>query len=69
MSDLKYAFWPGCVARGAAPELYTSTLAVAKHLGMELVELEAAACTGAGIISDSDPYLAGHAQRAHLRAG
>ena len=57
MSDLKYAFWPGCVARGAAPELYTSTLAVAEHLGMELVELESAACTGAGIISDSDPYL------------
>ncbi len=54
---MKYAFWPGCVARGAAPELYKSTLAVAKHLDFELVELEAAACTGAGIISDGDPYL------------
>ena len=53
----KYAFWPGCVARGAAPELYTATLAVAEHLGFELVELEAAACTGAGIISDGEPYL------------
>ena len=53
----KYAFWPGCVARGATPELYTSTLAVAEHLGMDLVELEAAACTGAGIISDGQPYL------------
>jgi len=39
----KYAFWPGCVAQGAAPELYTSTLAVAEQLGMDLVELEAAA--------------------------
>lgn len=54
---MKYAFWPGCVARGAAPELYKSTRAVAGHLGIELVELEAAACTGAGIISDGDPYL------------
>ena len=54
---MKYAFWPGCVARGATPELYKSTRAVADHLGMELVELEAAACTGAGIISDGDPYL------------
>ncbi len=53
----KYAFWPGCVAQGAAPELYTSTLAVAEKLGMDLVELEAAACTGAGIISDGEPYL------------
>ena len=54
---MKYAFWPGCVSRGAAPELYKSTLAVAEHIGIELVELEAAACTGAGIISDGDPYL------------
>ena len=54
---MKYAFWPGCVSRGAAPELYKSTLAVAKHIGIELEELEAAACTGAGIISDGDPYL------------
>ena len=54
---MKYAFWPGCVARGAAPELYKSTLAVAEHLGFELEELDAAACTGAGIISDGDPYL------------
>ena len=54
---MKYAFWPGSVARGATPELYKSTRAVADHLGMELVELEAAACTGAGIISDGDPYL------------
>ncbi len=54
---MKYAFWPGCVARGATPELYKSTRAVAEHLGMELVELEAASCTGAGIISDGYPYL------------
>lgn len=54
---MKYAFWPGCVARGAAPELYKSTLAVAKHIGIELDELDAASCTGAGIISDEDPYL------------
>ena len=30
----KYAFYPGCVARGGAPELYDSTMAVADKLGL-----------------------------------
>ena len=37
---LKYAFWPGCVSKGAAPELYHSTKRVAAELGIELVELD-----------------------------
>jgi len=55
---VKYAFYPGCVAKGGAPELYQSTLAVTKALGIELVELEGAACTGAGVLSERNPELA-----------
>jgi succinate dehydrogenase / fumarate reductase cytochrome b subunit len=58
MSELKYAFWPGCVSKGAAPELYQSTNLVAGELGIELVELEAATCTGAGIIQEQNPEMA-----------
>jgi succinate dehydrogenase / fumarate reductase cytochrome b subunit len=54
---LKYAFWPGCVSKGAAPELYISTNRVARELGIELVELDQAACTGAGVIQEQAPEL------------
>jgi succinate dehydrogenase / fumarate reductase cytochrome b subunit len=55
---LKYAFWPGCVSKGAAPELYVSTLRVARELGIDLVELDQATCTGAGIIQEQNPEMA-----------
>ena len=37
---MRYAFYPGCVARGACPELYTSTIEVCQILGIELDEVE-----------------------------
>ncbi len=49
---MKYAFWPGCVSKGACPELYTSMVRTAAELGIELVELYDGNCTGAGIISE-----------------
>ena len=49
---MKYAFYPGCVARGGAPELYTSTMAIAGRLGLELEEIEGASCTGAGVLQE-----------------
>jgi succinate dehydrogenase / fumarate reductase cytochrome b subunit len=55
---LKYAWWPGCVAKGAAPELYVSMKRVADVMGIELVELEQATCTGAGVIQEQNPELA-----------
>lgn len=58
MATLKYAWWPGCVSKGAAPELYQSTKIVAAELGIELVELEQATCTGAGIIQEQNPEMA-----------
>ncbi|MBM3215946.1 heterodisulfide reductase [Candidatus Poribacteria bacterium] len=52
MPGKRYAFFPGCVSKGACKELKTSTEIVAKHLGIELDELKAAACCGAGITDD-----------------
>ena len=55
---MKYAFYTGCAAKGACPELYVSTRLVTEKLGMELVELTSAACCGAGVITEADPELA-----------
>ena len=49
---MKYAFYPGCVSRGGTPELYTSTMAIAGRLGIELEEIVGASCTGAGVLQE-----------------
>src|SRR3989338_2720571 len=54
---LKYAFFPGCVSRGACKELYASTTLICKHLGIELIELKRASCCGAGVINERTPIL------------
>lgn len=55
---MRVAYFPGCVARGNCPELNESTKAIAPLLGIELVELEGAPCTGAGVINQQSPLLA-----------
>jgi succinate dehydrogenase / fumarate reductase, cytochrome b subunit len=55
---MKVAFFPGCVSKGACPELYVSTRKVAEALGIELHELTEAPCTGAGVLSEQNPALA-----------
>jgi len=54
---VKYAFYPGCVAKGGTPELYDSAMAVTGRLGIELVELTKAACTGAGVLQEKNQKL------------
>lgn len=54
---MRYAFWPGCVSRGGCPELYPAALAVAEKVGLDLVELEQATCTGAGVIGERNEEL------------
>ncbi|MEK6545098.1 MAG: CoB--CoM heterodisulfide reductase iron-sulfur subunit B family protein, partial [Nitrospinota bacterium] len=54
---MKFAFYTGCVAKGAGRELYSSSVAVAKRLGIELHELTNVSCCGAGVISEKDPLL------------
>jgi succinate dehydrogenase / fumarate reductase cytochrome b subunit len=55
---LKYALYPGCAAKGATPELYQSTMAIIGRLGIEVVELAAASCCGAGVVGEADPNVA-----------
>lgn len=55
---MKYAFFTGCAAKGACPELYQSATKVAALLGLELTELKSAACCGAGVVGEGDPDLA-----------
>lgn len=55
---LKYALYPGCAAKGATPELYRSTRAIIGRLGIEVVELAAASCCGAGVVGEADPEVA-----------
>lgn len=44
---MRYAYFPGCSAKGSCRELDLSTTAVAKLYDIELVELTGAGCTGA----------------------
>ena len=53
---MKYAFYPGCIARGGTPELLSSSMAVLDKLGIELEELTKAGCTGAGVLQEKIHY-------------
>lgn len=55
---LKYALYPGCAAQGATPELYQSAMAVIGKLGIEVIELRAASCCGAGVVTEANPEAA-----------
>ena len=54
---LKYAYFPGCVAQGACRELYQSTQALTRALGIELVELKKASCCGSGTFKEDSQFL------------
>ena len=56
--SLKFALYPGCAAKGATPELYQSTMAIIGRLGIEVIELPASSCCGAGVIGEADPDVA-----------
>jgi succinate dehydrogenase / fumarate reductase cytochrome b subunit len=55
---VKVAYWPGCVSRGFTPELHGSMAKVAPLLDIEMVELDRAACCGAGVIAEHNQELA-----------
>ena len=54
---MKYAFFPGCVSRGGCPELYPATKLICERLGIELQEMPAASCTGAGVLQEKNQLL------------
>ena len=55
--NLKYAYFPGCVAQGACRELYQSTPALTQALGIELIELKKASCCGSGTFKEDSQLL------------
>jgi succinate dehydrogenase / fumarate reductase cytochrome b subunit len=55
---MKVAYWPGCVSRGFTPELHGSMAQIAPLLDLELIELDRACCTGAGVIAEHNQELA-----------
>ncbi len=54
---MKLAYWPGCVSRGFTPELHGSVAKVAPLLDLELVQLDRANCSGAGVIAEHNQEL------------
>ena len=54
---MKYAFFPGCVSRGGCPELYPATKLICEKLDIELQEMPAASCTGAGVLQEKNELL------------
>jgi len=54
---LKYAFFPGCVARGGAPELYQAATLICQRLGIELQDMPGASCTGSGVLQEKNQFL------------
>jgi succinate dehydrogenase / fumarate reductase cytochrome b subunit len=54
---MKYALYTGCTAKESTPELLTSTLLVAKTLGIDIEILNEASCCGASHLQDFDEFL------------
>jgi succinate dehydrogenase / fumarate reductase, cytochrome b subunit len=52
---MKFAYYPGCSARSTCAELNEATHLVASKLGLELLQLESATCTGARELRAIDP--------------
>lgn len=55
---MRYVFYPGCSLDATAKEFYTSTLAMAGKLDLELPELDDWICCGSTAAHNSDPLLA-----------
>src|SRR3954447_1091331 len=51
----RVAYYKGCLASLSAKELDTSTRALARKVGLELIELESVTCCGAGDIHEAEP--------------
>ena len=52
---MKLAYYPGCSAKSTCQELNEATHVVAASLGLDLMELESATCTGARELRAIDP--------------
>ena len=55
---MRYAYYPGCSAESTARDMHQSTVAVARALGMDLVEPKGWTCCGATAGHQTDGLLA-----------
>jgi heterodisulfide reductase subunit B2 len=65
---LSYTFYPGCSLDATAKDFYSSTLATAERLQLELPELEDWVCCGSTAAHSTDPLLADALPAQNLRA-
>jgi heterodisulfide reductase subunit B len=55
---MRYAYYPGCSAESTARDLHASSAAVARRLGIELIEPDGWSCCGATPAHQTDRILA-----------
>lgn len=55
---MKYAYYPGCSAESSARDQHSSSMAVTRALGIELLEIEGWSCCGATPAHQTDRLLA-----------
>ena len=63
---MKYAYYPGCSAHSTARDLHESSTAVARSLGIELVELKGWTCCGATAAHQTSKVLASSLPAANM---
>ena len=63
---MKYAYYPGCSAESTAKDMHESSLAVAKVLGIEMIEPKGWTCCGATAGHQTDQVLAAALPAANL---
>ncbi len=63
---MKYAYYPGCSSESSARDQHSSSMAVAKALGIEFVEIEGWTCCGATPGHQTDRVLAASLPAANL---
>ncbi|MBN1690722.1 MAG: CoB--CoM heterodisulfide reductase iron-sulfur subunit B family protein [Dehalococcoidia bacterium] len=63
---MKYAYYPGCSSHSTARDMHESAAAVARALGIELVEIKNWSCCGATAAHQTDRLLAAALPAANL---
>lgn len=63
---MKYAYYPGCSAHSTARDMHESAIAVARLLGIEMIELKGWTCCGASAAHQTDRVMAAALPAANL---
>ena len=63
---MRYAYYPGCSSHSTARDMHESATAVARALGIELVEIDGWSCCGATAAHQTDRVLAASLPAANM---